>query len=205
MLRSVLLGSLCLWNLSPLIPHFSWLSLSELAVYPRGMLHCYGTRGLAAVACWCCLVRQLVSSDSQQTQRRQQWPYSWVILTGHFTLQAQSWQHFSCQLQPFDRCRNGVKGQIRCVCASGDMSDTGLPVCHGLFPQKMAWIQHDIKMQGVALQKRERASHTEFESIGRPAGHATFAFKNKLKQALILRESGLRTSSLVCIVGTVWH
>lgn len=66
-----------------------------------------------------------------------------------FTSQGQIWQDFSCQLQSFDRCRNSVKGQSRCLCASWDMSDTEIPVCPGLFLQK--WLRFNMAEKTVSF------------------------------------------------------
>lgn len=128
------------FHLSPQPTFFQWVSGLSL-------LCCYGTRGLAA-ARWRCLVHQPVSSASQQTPRSQQWTCSRAVLKGNFTSLGHFWQHFSCQLQSFDRCRNGVKGPSRCLCTSGDMSEAVIPVCPGLFLQKLLRFN---KMQTVSF------------------------------------------------------
>lgn len=53
----------------------------------------------------------------------------------------------------FDRCRNSVKGQSRCLCACS--SRAGAPgLCPGVVLQKMAYIQHDIKIQAVLPREK---------------------------------------------------
>lgn len=66
----------CLWNLSPLTSLLASPSSCGSAVYPCGMLCCYGTRGLAAAGCRCCLVHQPISSANQRMPWRQQWTCS---------------------------------------------------------------------------------------------------------------------------------
>lgn len=61
----------------------------------------------------------VLSTNRFHQPRRQQWTCNFAVLKGRFTSHGQFWQHFSCQLQSFDRCRNGVKGQSRCLGASG--------------------------------------------------------------------------------------